>query len=342
MNFENNNRKDKLFGFRNNWNKEHKKKLNYFSTCGKAFKKSISLVNNGQNNWLPRPENSKPDLQKERKQLPIFGVRNQIIEAIKENDTIIFIGETASGKTTQIPQYILRSEIGAQITNRSELIAITQPRRVAAISVAHRVAQEMNTQVGEMVGYSIRFDENVSLQTKIKYMTDGMLLRESLNDSLMKKYGCVILDECHERSITTDVLFALVKSAQKQRKDKSMPALKIIVMSATMDVDHISQYFNNAPVVYLSGRQYPIKIYNSVQKQEDYIHSALVTVFQIHQNEPEGDILVFCTGREEIDSMVSIAKDTVKHLPTGVPSMTVFGLYASQPSSMQFRVFQKT
>lgn len=160
-------------------------------------------------------------------------------------------------------------------------------KRVAAISLATRVAQELGTDLGYLVGYSVRFEDRSCEKTKIKFMTDGMLLRETLKDSNLSKYKVIILDECHERSLQTDILFTLVKEMQKRRSDTENP-LKVIIMSATMNVDKFSNFFNKAPVFYLEGRLYPIKIYNSIKEHSDYQHAALVTVFQIHQNEPEG------------------------------------------------------
>ncbi|XP_044286350.1 ATP-dependent RNA helicase DHX33 [Varanus komodoensis] len=168
-----------------------------------------------------------------------------------------------------------------------------------------------------------------------------MLLREAIGDPLMHKYSVVILDEAHERTIHTDVLFGVVKAAQKKRKELGRAPLKVIVMSATMDVDLFSQYFNGAPVLYLEGRQHPIQIFYTKQPQSDYLQAALVTVFQIHQEAPASqDILVFLTGQEEIEAMAKTCRDIAKHLPDGCPQMVVLPLYASLPYSQQLRVFQ--
>ncbi|OWK14196.1 DHX33, partial [Cervus elaphus hippelaphus] len=244
--------------------------------------------------------------------------------------------ETGSGKTTQIPQYLYEGGIG-----RQAIIAVTQPRRVAAISLAARVSDEKRTELGKLVGYTVRFDDVTSDDTKIKFLTDGMLLREAILDSLLRKYSCIILDEAHERTIHTDVLFGVVKAAQKRRKELGKLPLKVIVMSATMDVDLFSQYFNGAPVLYLEGRQHPIQIFYTKQPQHDYLHAALVSVFQIHQEAPSShDILVFLTGQEEIEAMSKTCRDIAKHLPDGCPSMLVLPLYASLPYPQQLRVFQ--
>ncbi|XP_010192757.1 PREDICTED: putative ATP-dependent RNA helicase DHX33 [Mesitornis unicolor] len=168
-----------------------------------------------------------------------------------------------------------------------------------------------------------------------------MLLREAIADPMLRKYTIVILDEAHERTIHTDVLFGVVKAAQKKRKELGKMPLKVIVMSATMDVDQFSQYFNGAPVLYLEGRQHPIQIFYTKQPQSDYLHAALVSIFQIHQEAPfSQDILVFLTGQEEIEAMTKTCRDVANHLPDCCPQMVVVPLYASLPYFQQLRVFK--
>ncbi|NXX95196.1 DHX33 helicase, partial [Centropus bengalensis] len=246
------------------------------------------------------------------------------------------LGETGSGKTTQIPQYLYEAGIGHQ-----GVIAVTQPRRVAAISLATRVSDEKKTELGKLVGYTVRFDDLTSEETRIRFLTDGMLLREAIGDPGMRKYSVIILDEAHERTIHTDVLLGVVKAAQKKRRDQGKLPLKVIIMSATMDVDQFSEYFNGAPVLYLQGRQHPIQLFYTKQPQSDYLQAALVTIFQIHQEAPASqDILVFLTGQEEIEAMTKTCRDVSKHLPDGCPQVVVMPLYASLPYSQQLRVFQ--
>lgn len=199
-------------------------------------------------------EDYRSQINLERKALPIFYIRKKFVKVFYKLNTVIIIGETACGKTTQIPQYIYQAGIQKDL-----MIGITQPRRVAAITIAERVALERNTTLGTLVGYTVRFDDHTSSETKIKFMTDGILLRESISDPLFLKYSVIILDEAHERTIHTDILFGVVKSAQMIREKQGMPALKLIIMSATMDVDHFSQYFNNAPVYFVKGRQYNVE-----------------------------------------------------------------------------------
>ncbi|XP_077987856.1 ATP-dependent RNA helicase DHX33-like [Glandiceps talaboti] len=278
------------------------------------------------------------ELYEQRCNLPIYTARSKLINEIRKNSAIILIGETGSGKTTQIPQYINEAGVAKQ-----GAIACTQPRRVAAITVAQRVAMEKGVELGAEVGYCVRFDDMTSSDTEIKYMTDGMLLREAILDPLLLRYNVIILDEAHERTIHTDVLFGVVKDAQKKRKQTSKRPLKIIVMSATMDVDHFSNYFNSAPVLYLEGRQHPIELFYSGESQSDYLFSALVTVFQIHQKEPPGhDILVFLTGQEEIEAMVKSARDIAQDLPPDCPRLIVCPMYGALPPTQQMKIFQPT
>ncbi len=277
-------------------------------------------------------------LQQQRHNLPIFNAKKRLVQEIKILSSAIVIGETGSGKTTQIPQFLYEAGI-----HKNHVIACTQPRRVAAITVAQRVAAEKGCHIGHLVGYSVRFDDVTSSDTKIKYMTDGMLLREAILDPLLRKYSVVILDEAHERTIQTDVLFGVVKAAQRDRKRGGLLWLKIIVMSATMDVDHFSQYFSQAPVLYIEGRQHTVEILYTRETQSDYLFASLVTVFQIHkQAPPNHDILVFVTGQEEIESVVKSIKDIARDLQTDLPKLLVLPLYASLAHAQQLRVFSTT
>uniref|UniRef100_A0A3Q3ANC9 RNA helicase n=1 Tax=Kryptolebias marmoratus TaxID=37003 RepID=A0A3Q3ANC9_KRYMA len=286
---------------------------------------------------LPRKGNNNvtTPIDVQRKRLPIYQAKPQLVYQLRQLNNAIVIGETGSGKTTQIPQYLY--ECG---TGRQGIIAITQPRRVAAISLAGRVAEERRTQLGKLVGYTVRFEDVTSSETKLKFMTDGMLLREAIGDPLLLRYTVVVLDEAHERTVHTDVLFGVVKTAQRRRREINKVPLKVIVMSATMDVDLFSEYFNKSPVLYLEGRQHPIQIYYTKQPQPDYLQGALVSVFQIHQEAPPShDILVFMTGQEEIEALARTCRDIAKHLPDGCGPMVVIPLYASLPPAQQLRVF---
>ncbi|KAM9728398.1 ATP-dependent RNA helicase DHX33 [Menidia menidia] len=285
---------------------------------------------------LPRKGNVTTPIEVQRKQLPIYQAKPQLVTQLRQLSNAIVIGETGSGKTTQIPQYLYEAGIG-----RQGMIAITQPRRVAAISLAGRVSEEKRTQLGKLVGYTVRFEDLTCSETKLRFMTDGMLLREAIGDPLLLRYTVVVLDEAHERTVHTDVLFGVVKAAQRRRRELNKIPLKVIVMSATMDVDLFSEYFNKSPVLYLEGRQHPIQIYYTKQSQSDYLQAALVSVFQIHQEAPAShDVLVFMTGQEEIEALARTCRDIAKHLPDGCSPMVVIPLYASLPPAQQLRVFQ--
>ncbi|XP_004076667.1 putative ATP-dependent RNA helicase DHX33 [Oryzias latipes] len=285
---------------------------------------------------LPKKGNVSTPIEVQRKQLPIYQAKPHLLNQLRQLQNAIIIGETGSGKTTQIPQYLYEAGIG-----RLGMVAITQPRRVAAISLAGRVAEEKRTQIGKLVGYTVRFEDVTSSETKLKFMTDGMLLREAIGDPLLLKYTVVVLDEAHERTVHTDVLFGVVKTAQRRRRELNKIPLKVIVMSATMDVDLFSEYFNKSPVLYLEGRQHPIQIFYTKHQQSDYLQAALVSIFQIHQEAPPAhDILVFMTGQEEIEALARTCRDISKHVPDGCGSMVVLPLYASLPPVQQLRVFQ--
>lgn len=268
-------------------------------------------------------------IKEQRESLPVFAFRSQLIKAVHENQILIVVGETGSGKTTQLTQYLAEAGFADK-----GLIGCTQPRRVAAMSVAKRVAEEVGCKMGEEVGYLVRFDDCTSPSTRIKYMTDGMLQREILMDSDLKRYSCIMLDEAHERTIATDVLFALLKKAVKRRPD-----LKIIVTSATLDADKFSSYFNECPIFTIPGRTYPVEILYSREPESDYLDTALVTVMQIHLTEPKGDILLFLTGQEEIDTACEILYERMKALGPSVPDLLILPVYASLPAEMQSRIF---
>lgn len=276
----------------------------------------------------------KLSIEKQQRQLPIFGCRARFIQEVWNSDSIVLMGETGSGKTTQIPQFLLRAGFG-----NKGMIAITQPRRVAAITVAKRVAQELNSKLGETVGFTVRFEDCTSNSTKIKFVTDGTLLREALSDRLLKNYSVIMLDEAHERTINTDVLFGIVKEAQKQRKQRSMIPLKVIVTSATMDVDHFAKYFS-VKGMYLEGKTYPVKVMHTKETQSDYLHAVLVTLFEIHRTAPPNhDVLVFLTGQEEIEAMAQQIRMIAKNNTLNAPNIRVFPLYSQLPQNKQLECF---
>ncbi|KAF8527374.1 P-loop containing nucleoside triphosphate hydrolase protein [Hysterangium stoloniferum] len=271
-------------------------------------------------------------IQDQRKSLPIYKLREELLKAIKEHQILIVVGDTGSGKTTQMTQYL--AEEG--FADRGK-IGCTQPRRVAAMSVAKRVAEEVGCRLGQEVGYTIRFEDCTSPETKIKYMTDGMLQRECLVDPDVSAYSVIMLDEAHERTIATDVLFGLLKKAIKRRPD-----LKVIVTSATLDAEKFSKYFFESPIFTIPGRTYPVEILYTKEPETDYMDASLITVMQIHLSEPPGDILLFLTGQEEIDTACEILYERMKALGPQVPELLILPIYSALPSDIQSKVFDPT
>ncbi|CAA7026587.1 unnamed protein product [Microthlaspi erraticum] len=272
------------------------------------------------------------ELQEVRKSLPIYNYREQLLKAVEEHQVLVIVGETGSGKTTQIPQYLHE----AGYTKRGK-VGCTQPRRVAAMSVAARVAQEMGVKLGHEVGYSIRFEDCTSDKTILKYMTDGMLLRELLGEPDLASYSVVIVDEAHERTLSTDILFGLVKDIARFRPD-----LKLLISSATMDAEKFSDYFDSAPIFSFPGRRYPVEMNFTSAPEADYMDAAIVTVLTIHVREPLGDILVFLTGQEEIESAEEILKQRIRGFGTKIRELIICPIYANLPSELQAKIFEPT
>jgi pre-mRNA-splicing factor ATP-dependent RNA helicase DHX15/PRP43 len=270
---------------------------------------------------------------KTRRGLPVHAQRDEFLQMYQSSQILVFVGETGSGKTTQIPQFVLFDDLPHL---NGKMVACTQPRRVAAMSVAQRVAQEMDVTLGQEVGYSIRFEDKTSPNTMLKYMTDGMLLREAMNDHDLKRYSTIILDEAHERTLSTDILMALLKGVTERRKD-----LKLIVMSATLDAQKFQKYFNNAPFLPVPGRTHPVEIFYTPEPERDYVEAAIRTVLQIHATEPEGDILLFLTGEEEIEDACRKIRLEVDEMirEADAGPVTVYPLYGSLNPSQQQKIF---
>ncbi|KAF4752659.1 hypothetical protein FOZ62_012991, partial [Perkinsus olseni] len=278
-------------------------------------------------------EARKVKLQHDRRSLPIFKYRDNLIEAVKKYPVLVLVGETGSGKTTQMPQYL--HEAGYTKFGK---IGCTQPRRVAAMSVAARVSDEMGVKLGHEVGYSIRFEDKTSDSTIIKYMTDGMLLREFLGEPDLASYSIMIIDEAHERTLHTDILFGLVKDLLAFRKD-----FKVIISSATIDAQKFSMYFENAPIFNVPGRRYPVTIHYTIAPEANYIEAAVTTVLQIHLTQPlNGDVLVFMPGQQEIEDAMELITFRTRGLGSRMAELRVLPIYASLPTDMQAKIFEPT
>ncbi|XP_072321946.1 pre-mRNA-splicing factor ATP-dependent RNA helicase PRP16 isoform X2 [Eucyclogobius newberryi] len=272
----------------------------------------------------------KKTILEQRQYLPIFAVRQQLLNIIRDNSIVIVVGETGSGKTTQLTQYLHEDGYTSY-----GMVGCTQPRRVAAMSVAKRVSEEIGTNLGDEVGYAIRFEDCTSEQTVIKYMTDGILLRESLRESDLDHYSAVIMDEAHERSLNTDVLFGLLREVVSRRTD-----LKLIVTSATMDSDKFAAFFGNVPIFHIPGRTFPVDILFSKTPQEDYVEAAVKQALQIHLSGLIGDILIFMPGQEDIEVTSDQIVERLGDLDNA-PALAVLPIYSQLPSDLQAKIFQK-
>lgn len=289
-----------------------------------------------------------PDLAHDRKLLPTYEFKQDLIDAIREHAFLVIIGETGSGKTTQIPQYILEE------MPEIKKIGVTQPRRIAAITVSKRVSEEQDSSLGKEVGYTIRFDDRTSSTTRLKYMTDGILLREAVQDPMLSQYSVVIVDEAHERTLETDVLFGLLKQTHRLRPD-----LKILVMSATLDVEKFSDFFDECPIFEIPGRTFPVQIvhHQSMKIQalkSNFVSTAVETAFYIHTTEQAGDILVFLTGQADIERACQEFGDKCKelnysrdvkyyeaeHRDDDVRDVAIYPLFASLETMEQRAVFE--
>lgn len=269
-------------------------------------------------------------LREQREYLPAFAVREELLRVIRDNQVIIVVGQTGSGKTTQLTQFLYEDGYA-----KFGMIGCTQPRRVAAMSVAKRVSEEMQVRLGGLVGYAIRFEDCTSKDTAIKYMTDGVLLRESLVEPDLDKYSCIIMDEAHERALNTDVLMGLIKKVLARRRD-----LKLIVTSATMNAERFSRFYGGAPEFFIPGRTFPVDISFSRSPCSDYVDSAVKQVLAIHVSQGPGDILVFMTGQEDIEITCELVAERLKSL-NDPPKLSILPIYSQMPADLQAKIFDR-
>ncbi|XP_019158088.1 PREDICTED: probable pre-mRNA-splicing factor ATP-dependent RNA helicase DEAH4 isoform X1 [Ipomoea nil] len=265
--------------------------------------------------------------------LPILQFEEKIMETVEKNPVVVVIGETGSGKSTQLSQMLHKRGY-----TKTGMVAVTQPRRVAAVTVSRRVAEELGVQLGEEVGYAIRFEDRTSEKTNIKYLTDGVLLRESLSNPELNQYSVIILDEAHERSLNTDILLGLMKRLIKLRSSN----LKVLITSATLDGEKVSRFFFDCPVLNVPGKLFPVEIQHSSEKPKNYVEACLKTAIDIHVQEPEGDVLIFMTGQDDIEKLVLKLEEKIQGLEEGsCMDAIVLPLHGSLPPEMQVRVFNR-
>ncbi|RZF33169.1 hypothetical protein LSTR_LSTR004855 [Laodelphax striatellus] len=299
------------------------------------FIQALSLPGNKEKDQpeITEAQRRKMNIEETQKSLPIYPFKEDLIKAIRNHQVLIIEGETGSGKTTQIPQYLHQ----AGFTKDKKKIGCTQPRRVAAMSVSARVAEEMGVKLGNEVGYTIRFEDCTSERTFLKYMTDGTLHREFLSEPDLQSYSVMIIDEAHERTLHTDILFGLVKDVARFRPD-----LKLLISSATLDAQKFSEFFDDAPIFRIPGRRFPVDIYYTKAPEADYVDACVVSILQIHATQPLGDILVFLTGQEEIETCQELLQDRVRRLGSRIKELLILPVYSNLPSDMQAKIFLPT
>ncbi|KAI2636151.1 helicase associated domain-containing protein [Xylaria nigripes] len=298
---------------------------------------------------------------KARKALPIWAYRDEIKASLrKDNDILLIVGETGSGKSTQTPQFLCEEpwccrkkvRVQSDILGVGGMIAITQPRRVAATTLAGRVSREMGTPLGSSgegsVGYSVRFDHKVPKGTKIKFLTEGMLLQELLRDPNLRQYSAIIVDEIHERSVDVDLITGFLKQILwSDKAGRGGIPLKVVIMSATADVEKIQNFFRKddaSPplnLLRIEGRQYPVEIKHTDKPVPDIQEALVKKIFDIHLQEPlPGDILAFLTGQEEIEAAQRLIEEHCATLASNVPKLIACPLYGQLSIQAQQEAFQ--
>lgn len=274
-------------------------------------------------------------LLSKRKKLPVWGLKQKFLEALAKREVVIVAAAPGSGKSTQIPQFVVEAGYGS----REKQIACTQPRRLVATSLSRRVAQEMDVKIGEEVGYSVQFEEYGSPKTILKYMTDGVLLREVQSDRFLEKYRVIILDEVHLRTLATDVLLAYLK---KMVVMNAQSGLKLVLLSAQTEAKIFRDYFDGSQIVQATSTPYAVENIYVKEQVRDFVGAAIEKVAQILVSEPPGDILVFLTGEEEIEACCWRLKKVVSDLGDKVGQINICPLHSTLTLAMQKLVFKGT
>ncbi|CAM6115361.1 unnamed protein product [Calypogeia fissa] len=290
--------------------------------------------------------------EKQRENLPIFKHRKSILYLVETHGVTVLIGETGCGKTTQIPQYLME----AGWADKGWMIACTQPRRIAVQTVAARVAEERQGKLGAEVGYTIRFEDVTTPGvTRIKFLTDGVLIREMMADPLLAKYSVIMVDEAHERSLQTDILMGLLKKIQRRRPD-----LRLIIASATMDATAVAAFYDtsaekvpepffvtNEPfpdrkpgLLSVEGRSFSVRVFYSKEPVSDYVLASVTTTLSIHKLEGPGDVLIFLPGQNEVDAVVDLLSEEAYNFSRKSQGLLVLPLYAGLPRVDQEIVFK--
>ena len=292
------------------------------------------------------------ELKRRRDDLPVNNHTGEFFKLLNESQSVVVVGETGSGKTTQIPQWCVDY---CRKKMRGAHVACTQPRRIAAMSVAARVAAERGSDLGKEVGYEVRFESRSSPHTRLVYLTDGMLLREAAFHKDLPRYGIIIIDEAHERTLQTEILFGIIKRALINRNsgakkvggdEGDVKPLKVVIMSATINVKLFSKFFD-APLLRIEGRQHAVHNMTTQVTPSDLLISTLTCVFQIHRNCEDGDILVFCSGQDEIQTLVILTNKALRYAAIkpstdqSMLSLIPLPLYASLPAAQQMQVFDR-
>ncbi|KPA79954.1 putative DEAH-box RNA helicase [Leptomonas pyrrhocoris] len=321
-------------------------------------------------------QGQKDRLQQQRRSLPIYQMRNELLQLIHSHRVVIMVGETGSGKTTQMLQYLyeegfhlspkerqkrataatkdfvdaskeeskpLSNEgINGEVEEEGEedelRLICTQPRLIAATSVAERVAQEVGCPCGSVVGYKVRFDDKTGPLTRILYVTDGMMLKEFMNDPDLSTVGAIMVDEAHERSLNTDILLGLLRDVVRRNAQ-----LKVIVASATINAAKFSSFFDNAPVFTVTGRTYPVESFYAEEPVADYVAESAQTVLNLHMAKPlPGDVLVFLPGQDDIETCAETLQKCVETAKDQLRPLLILPIYASLPAKEQARIYERT